>query len=56
MQDLHGEIESLAVANREFTKQANVEKNLLISQNVELKKVLSETKLELDLLKSEVET
>ena len=32
-----------------------MEKDLLIAQNSELKKNLSDTKLELDLLKSEVE-
>lgn len=45
----------MAVANHEFAKQINMEKDLLIAQNNELKKTLSETKLELEMVKSQVE-
>ena len=56
VEELHAEIEKLAIANHEFAKQTNMEKDLLISQNSDLKKQLSETMLKLDLLKSEVES
>ena len=56
VEELHGELEALAVANHEFSKQVNMEKDLLIASNNELKKALSETKLELEMAKSEVET
>ena len=38
VEDLHAEIEKLAIANFEFAKHTNMEKDLLISQNSELKK------------------
>ena len=43
VEELHAEIEKLAITNHEFAKQTNMEKDLLISQNSDLKKQLSET-------------
>ena len=55
IEELHKEIDTLATNNSTTVKQINGEKELLIGQNSELKKELARTKLEQELLKSQVE-
>ena len=55
IEELHKEIDSLATENSATVKQINGEKELLINQNSELKKELAKSKLDQELLKSQVE-
>ena len=55
IEELHKEIDSLATDNSAMVKQINGEKELLINQNCELKKELAKSKLDQELLKSQVE-
>ena len=55
IEELHTEMATLTGEHSTHMTQVNQEKELLITQNSQLKKELAESKLEEDLLKSEVE-